>query len=98
MRDEIIHTSNREFRAASSKLQKVTTLSRRQFAHGLKQVLDAPAIHIKPMIRFDRVRQGCGEVLAKLQNRCLLRLLTLKRPVLVRTAEEGYQLVRREGT
>jgi hypothetical protein len=65
--DGTIHTSNWELRAARSELQKVATLSRRQLAHGLKQILDAFAVHVEPMIRFNRVCQGYQRMLAKLQ-------------------------------
>lgn len=50
-----MHTSNGELRATRSELQEVAPLSWGEFTHGLKQILDTLAVHIKPMIRFDGI-------------------------------------------
>jgi len=58
-REAGIYTANGKLRAASGKLQEVSSLWQSQFTHGLQQILYALAVHIEAVICLDRVHESC---------------------------------------
>lgn len=57
-KENIIRTSDRKLWTASGELEEVSSLRQSQFAHGLKQVLHALAVHIEAMICFNGVHES----------------------------------------
>jgi hypothetical protein len=54
---QTLESTNGQLGTASHELQEVATSFWRKLGHSLEQVPDALAVHVKSMIRFDRVHQ-----------------------------------------